>query len=263
MLSVSTQIAPEDDLAVFREMLGSVAFADQIQIYAMDRRDKAFQKLAADAHAQIIPIVRPLPAVVEMIRKQQVLDSPGDWVLVMDFDEVVTAPLRAEIETIIRDGAAPAYALRRRNYSLGFPLNHGGFGDDYVPRLFQKADFLDWPTDIHSTPRVKGEIQRTQSYLEHHKDANLAQMVTKTNRYTGVEAAQFYEGGLRLMRPFTLIRKWWLESLRRYLLKLGFLDGKIGVIQGIYQGYSVALSYAKLYEKQLLSHYHNSNHGSK
>jgi hypothetical protein len=250
MLSVSTQIAPEDDLTVFADMLNSVTFANRIQIYAMDRADQELKQLAQHFQAEIIPIPRPLPAVVEVIRARQVREGPGDWVLVLDFDEVVTESLRIEIIADMEQGRAAAYALRRRNYSLGYALGHGGFGDDYVPRLFKKSAFRDWPTNIHSTPVVAGEIEKTVAYLEHHKDASIAQMVEKTNRYTGVEAAQFAAGHLTVSHPLTIIRKWWMESLRRYIIKQGFCDGIIGLIQGIYQGYSVAISYCKLYEMQ-------------
>jgi hypothetical protein len=86
--------------------------------------------------------------------------------------------------------------------------------------------------------------------MEHHKDASLSQMVTKTNRYSDIESQQFYDGGLPPVTALTLIRKTGMEVFRRYILKLGFLDGRIGVVQAIYQGFSVFISYAKLFEKQ-------------
>jgi len=86
--------------------------------------------------------------------------------------------------------------------------------------------------------------------MEHHKDASLSQMVIKTNRYSKIEAQQFLDGGLALVTRFTLIRKIGMEFCRRYILKLGFLDGRIGLLQALYQSYSVFLTYAKLYELQ-------------
>jgi hypothetical protein len=41
-----------------------------------------------------------------------------------------------------------------------------------------------------------------------------------------------------------------MEFIRRYFLKRGYLDGRIGLFQSLYQGYSVFISYAKLYELQ-------------
>jgi hypothetical protein len=248
MLAISTQIAQEDSLSSFARLLQSASFASEIIIFNMERTDPEFMRLAHKYQAKVIPI--KTPAVVEFIRDQQLKAPENDWVLVLDFDEVITQELKAEINELVK-GAPATYALKRRNFSLGFSLQRGGFGDDYVPRLFHRSLFLSWPHEIHSLPKVKGDIKRTSSYLEHHKDESLELMVDKTNRYSGVEATQFFEGGLRINSPLTLLRKWWMESFRRGILKAGLIDGKIGLLQAIYQGFSVFISYAKLYEKQL------------
>ena len=86
--------------------------------------------------------------------------------------------------------------------------------------------------------------------MEHHKDASLVQMVAKTNRYSDIEARLFFEGGLAPVTPLTLLRKSTMEFIRRYFLKRGYLDGAIGLFQSLYQGYSVFISYAKLYSLQ-------------
>ncbi len=248
MLSVSTQIAQDDDLGVFERMLNSVAFADEIVIFNMERTDAASQTLFKKYDARVIKV--KTPKVVEVIRERQVKEARGEWVLVMDFDEVIPPNLKTEIEAAIT--RAPAtYAIARRNFSLGFPLKHGGWGDDYVVRLFHKENFMDWPTNIHSQPKIRGELRKLKALMEHHKDASLEQMVAKTNRYSEIEASQFYAGNLPRVNSFTLLRKSIMEFIRRYFLKRGFLDGKIGLIQSLYQGYSVFISYAKLYEKQI------------
>ncbi|OGD78860.1 hypothetical protein A2368_00365 [Candidatus Collierbacteria bacterium RIFOXYB1_FULL_49_13] len=250
MLSVSTQIAREDDLAVFSQMLKSVSFADELIIFNLDRSDSAALKLFRQFKAKVINC--PTPSVVETIRAEQVEEAQGDWVLIMDFDEVIPPVLKIEITNISRlsSNVYSAYAIKRQNYSLGYPLRHGGWGQDYVIRLLRRADFLAWPKDIHSTPQVKGKIRKTKRAMEHHKDASLSQMVIKTNRYSAVEARQFFEGGLPPVTVFTLLRKPIMEFCRRYFFKLGFLDGAIGLLQSLYQSYSVFLSYAKLYELQ-------------
>lgn len=248
MLSVSTQFTPTDDVVQFEKMLESVDFADEILVFAYKGSDSAYlTRLSAKYPIRVVPV--GYPAVVEAIRADQVRKSSGEWVLVMDFDEVVTPELEQEIRYVIKSGPA-VYAVKRRNYSLGYPLRYGGWGDDYVPRLFHRDVFVDWPTDIHATPLVKGEIQKLQCYMEHHKDKSLAYIVSKTNRYSGVEAEQFYRGNLPEVTAFTLMRKSGMEFFRRYIMKKGFLDGKIGLIQSIYQGFSVFITYAKLFELQ-------------
>ncbi|MEI6690138.1 MAG: hypothetical protein WCL07_00145 [bacterium] len=253
MLSVSTQIAREDSLSTFEEMLKSISFANEIIIFNMQRNDQEFRNIANKFHAKIIEV--KTPKIVEVIREDQVSSASGNWVLVMDFDEIITPVLSTEILKITKENnsAYSGFNILRRNYSLGFPLSHGGFGDDYVLRLIHKSSFLSWPTNIHSTPTFKGKVGKLKNYMEHHKDESVEQMVDKTNRYSDIESQQFLEGSLPKVVTATLMRKWWMETLRRGAFKAGFLDGKIGLIQSIYQGFSVFISYAKLYEKQISS----------
>lgn len=250
MLTVSTQIAKEDDLAIFEKLLQSLTFADEIIVFNMERRDKKALALFARYQARIIEV--KTPSIVEYIRQDQVEASSNDWVLIMDYDEVIPKSLADEIIKITAssDSSHSGFYIPRRNFSLGYPLKHGGFGDDLVARLFYKKDFLSWSRDIHSLPQIKGKYGTLQNYMEHHKDASLAQMVTKTNRYSAIEAKQYYDGGLAPVTTITLFRKPMMEFIRRYFFKLGVLDGKIGLLQALYQSYSVFLSYAKLYELQ-------------
>lgn len=249
-LSVSTQLANGDDLASFKRMLTSVSFADEIIVFNMERIDEEALSLFREYKTRVINI--KTPQIVEEIRSRQVLEAKHDWVLIMDFDEYIPPALAKEISTIIHQPSTInlAYSIRRRNYSLGFPLRYGGWGDDYVARFIHKSIFVSWPTNIHSTLEIRGEYQKLDNFMEHHKDASLTQMVEKTNRYSEVEAKLFFQGNLPPVTPFTLIRKSTMEFIRRYFIKLGFLDGTIGLIQSIYQAYSVFVSYAKLYELQ-------------
>lgn len=250
MLSVSTQISRDDSLSTFASMLKSVAFADELIIFNMERDDKAALDLFVKFKARVINI--KTPKIVETIREREVKEAKGDWVLIMDYDEIIPVELAGEIDAIIGNRAScSAYAIGRDNYSLGYPLTHGGWERDYVVRLIRKVDFISWPRNIHSSPVVKGTTIKTKCSMEHHKDDSLEQMVEKTNRYSDIEATQFYAGNMAQVTPLTLMRKWWMESFRRGLFKRGLLDGRIGLIQSLYQGYSVYISYAKLYEKQL------------
>ncbi|MBP9669872.1 glycosyltransferase family 2 protein [Candidatus Woesebacteria bacterium] len=251
MLSVSTQITKDDSLSSFKAMIKSVSFADEIIIFNMERKDDEALAYFKEIKAKVINV--KTPKIVEAIRNQQIVEASGDWVLVMDYDEIIPELLKDEILAIVDNKAScPAYSIGRDNYSLGYPLKHGGWERDYVVRLVQKSRFVSWPTNIHSTPIVKGSIIKTTHSMEHHKDESLAQMVAKTNRYSEIEADQFFRGGLPLVTPITLLRKSIMEFIRRYFFKKGFLDGRIGLFQSLYQGYSVFISYSKLFEKQCL-----------
>ncbi len=249
MLSVSTQIAGGDDLQVFARMLDSVSFAGEIIIFNMERSDEGALKLFKKYATRVINV--KTPTIVESIRNTQVKEASGDWVLIMDYDEVITPELAEEIKQITSShGACSLYSIPRNNYSLGYPLNHGGWEQDSVVRLIRKKDFIGWPENIHSTPHVKGSKVSTVHAMKHYKDPSLSEMIKKTNRYSDIEAKQFMAGGLPPVTIVTLFRKPIMEFVRRYFLKKGILDGKIGLIQSLYQSYSVFITYAKLFELQ-------------
>ena len=75
-------------------------------------------------------------------------------------------------------------------------------------------------------------------------------MIEKTNKWSEIEADLMLVAKHPPMNIFRFgsaaFREFWL----RFVLQKSFLDGKEGVIYGIYQIYSKLISYSKLWEKQ-------------
>ncbi len=255
MLSVSVSVSLGDDLDILLRNLKQLKFCDEKSLLAMDFSGKNLHRLRrklAGLGFEITPIKKP--SVVEEVREFQVKSAKGEWVLILDYDEYLPDPLRREIRRVTsnrKNQSASAFAVRRINYSLGRKLTFGGWGDDYQIRLIRKEVFIKWPRTIHSTPHFQGGLRKLKHPLHHFKDPSLEYIVSKTNRYSDEESRIFLEGGVARVNSFTLIRKLCMEIFRRGVLKAGFLDGPIGLIQTIYQGFSVFISYAKLFELQL------------
>jgi len=74
--------------------------------------------------------------------------------------------------------------------------------------------------------------------------------VDKTNNWSVVEAGLMYEANHPAMNVRRFVRPMMTTFWSRYVMKKGFLDGTHGLIDAIYQSYSVAISYAKLWEMQ-------------
>lgn len=252
MLTLASTIHQQDNLKTFQAMLRSVkGLTTETNIYAMDMKNsKELKIIAAKYEANIIHVKRP--PVVEAIRNRQVKNSKNPWVLILDFDEQLTPALKKEIKNTLESTfeEVGSYILRRQNYSLGSRLKCGGWGDDYQVRLIRKSAFRNWPNVIHVVPEISGKQVTLKSPLLHKKDESLESMVKKTNRYSDSEAKLFFDGNLPKVKSTTLLRKMHMEIIRRGFFKKGLLDGSIGLIQSIYQGFSVFITYAKLYEKQ-------------
>ena len=66
-----------------------------------------------------------------------------EWILLVDADERVTPELKEEILNILKNPPTDdtvAYWIGRKNHFMGKPVNHSGWKNDKVIRLF-KRDF--------------------------------------------------------------------------------------------------------------------------
>ena len=179
----------------------------------------------------------------------------GEWLLYIDTDERVTPLLRKEIELLITNHQSPttnytAYAIPRRNILLGHEMSWGGWWPDYVLRLIKKDSLISWEGKLHEQPRLKGQIGKLKNPLIHISHRTLSEMVDKTNDWSAVEAKLLYESNHPKVTWWRFISVASREFWSRGIIKLGFLDGAVGVIEIIYQMFSRMITYAKLWELQ-------------
>lgn len=189
-------------------------------------------------------------------RNQGKGEASGEWLFYIDPDERVTPELKKEIQNIVVAGpdalhSPPnAYAIARRNFVFGKELHHGGWWPDYVIRLMRKDALVRWEGELHEQPKIRGEIGYLKHPFIHLKEDNLSDMVKKTNKWSEIEANLLFESGHPKMVWWRFTRPVTSEVFDRLIMKLGFLDGVEGVIFSVYQGYSVFMRYAKLWEIQ-------------
>lgn len=178
-----------------------------------------------------------------------------EWLFYIDPDERVTPELKKEIKKVVNlpDGqvvTCEAYAIPRRNFVFGKELKHGGWWPDYVVRLMKKEALIRWEGELHEQPKIIGEIGYLKNPFIHLKEDNLSDMVKKTNKWSEIEAKLLLDSGHPQMTWWRFFRPVLTEIFDRLILKLGFLDGGEGIIFSVYQGYSVFMRYAKLWEMQ-------------
>ena len=119
---------------------------------------------------------------------------------------------------------------------------------DNVIRLIKKKSFVKWPTRIHSTPIINGEMGYLFEPLTHYFHSDIPGMVQKTGVYENIEADLLFDAKRDVSTPI-LFRKFFGELNRRLILKLGFADGTVGIIESLYQAFSKTITYIFLYEK--------------
>lgn len=179
--------------------------------------------------------------------------SKSDWLFYVDSDEEVSHDLRSEIELTINNlqFTNAAYAVPRKNKLLGHVMRWGGWYPDYVLRLIKKEKLKGWFGELHEQPLIDGKVGHLKEPLLHDSHRSLHDMVEKTNKWSEIEAKLLYDSGHPKMNFIRFCSAAFREFWYRGVVKLGFLDGTVGVIEIIYQMYSRLITYSKLWEMQL------------
>ena len=191
-------------------------------------------------------------------RNLGVRKAKGEWLFYIDTDEEVTPKLRDMILQVTPANEFSAYAIPRRNIFLGHEMRWGGWYPDFVLRLIKKDKLKGWHGNLHEQPEIVGTICHLKEPLIHTSHRNLSGMVDKTNKWSEIEAKLLYESGHPEMNIFRFFSAGFREAWYRGVVKLGFLDGTVGMIEIIYQTFSRLITYSKLWELQLKNARRNS-----
>lgn len=182
-------------------------------------------------------------------RTHDTADAPGDFVLYLDSDEHVTEEFVTEVKSIIETDTNDdigGYYIPRKTYYFG---KDWGLTDQ-VQRLFKKSHFIKWEGVVHETPHIKGSFGQMASPVLHFTHRDLSQMVSKTNEWSEHEAQLRFDASHPSMTPLRFIRVMLTGFFDSYIRNKGYKNGTHGFIEGMYQGFSMFITYAKLWEKQ-------------
>ena len=178
--------------------------------------------------------------------------AKGDWLLYVDADERVTPILKKEIEEVISKKDNPAaYAIPRRNIRLTKELHWGGWWPDYVIRLIKKEKLVAWEGDLHEQPVVEGEVGYLKEALVHFSHrGSFEHKLQNTINWSKIEAQKLYEANHPPMTVTRFSSAMAREFFKRMIKSQAFRDGTEGIIEAIYQVFSVFVTYARLWEMQ-------------
>ena len=170
-----------------------------------------------------------------------------DWVLVLDADEEVDVEAAAAIRNAAASGEYEGYRIRRRSQFLGRWLKHSGWYPDWIVRFFRREQGRFDDALVHETVTVEGKIGSLDGHLLHYTDPDIDHYLAKLNRYSKLSAEELAAAG----RKFNLLKLLFSPTavfLKRYILKLGILDGMQGLLLALFSSYHVFCKYARLWE---------------
>lgn len=174
--------------------------------------------------------------------------AKGEWVLYIDTDERVSSELAENIRQIVSEKKDfSAYKIKRKNFYYG---NHEWSYIEKLERLFLRKKLKEWYGQLHESPRFDGKVGELNGFLLHYTHRDLTIMLQKTIEWSDTEAK------LRLAANHPKIT-WW-RFLRvmstaffdSYIRQSGWKAGIAGIVESIYQAFSMFITYAKLWEMQ-------------
>ena len=253
---LSVAIITRDEEANLARTLNSVRFADEVIVLDSGSTDKTLEIAASFPNVKIFSE----PWKGFSAQKNSAIEKcSSQWVLSLDADEELSPELQIEIRTLFTaDPPADAYLLRRRNLFLNRWVRHGGFYPDPKLRIFRRhaanfapgARFSERP--VHETIAVHGKIETLAHDLIHHAYPDLANYLEHMDRYSTLGAELLVTKG-RTSRSATAF--YWnvlvvpqLTFLWNYFARLGFLDGREGLLLHLYHSAYVSWKYAKAWE---------------
>lgn len=239
--TISAVIIAKNEQDRIQKAIDSLAFVDEIVVVDNGSSD-ATSAIAKKNNVRVISSSQSSFADLRNIGKKEV---SGLWILYLDADEIVPPPLAKEIQTIIINTTFVCYFIRRNNYYLGtqWPTQ------DRMQRLFLRESLVNWHGDLHETPKVRGETSELVHALDHHTHRTLEEMLAKTIEWSKVEALLRFNAGHPPVAPWRLLRVFLTGFFQTYV-NGGWRAGTVGMIESMYQGFSLFITYAKLWELQ-------------
>jgi glycosyltransferase involved in cell wall biosynthesis len=202
-------------------------------------------------------------------QKNSALDkASGDWILSLDADEEVDRDLLVLIPHAISErtpnrkqelltamGVPPprhqavGYWIRRRNKFLRRWIEHGGYWPDPKLRLFRRGSGRFEARTVHEDVQIQGDLGRLLSgALIHHSYPKLSDYIEHMNRYSSLGAEMVVARSKVRFSFINIVLRPIFTFIYNYFFRLGFLDGREGLLLHLYHAVYVSWKYAKAWE---------------
>jgi glycosyltransferase involved in cell wall biosynthesis len=211
-------------------------------------------------------------------KNSAIAKATGDWILSLDADESLDSGLAGEIyaamhgrlnsasmqgnslevvEQVIaaeesrqrgEDVSAVGFWIPRKNFFLGRWIRHGGYWPDPKLRLFRPAAGKFEDRAVHEDVKLAGSTGRLRGALLHYSYPTLSDYLEHMNRYSSLGAEMVVARGRVRFSVFNIVLRPAATFIYNYFFRLGFLDGRKGLLLHLYHAVYVSWKYAKAWE---------------
>jgi glycosyltransferase involved in cell wall biosynthesis len=252
MALLSVAIVTHNEEANIARTLASVQWAEQIVVVDSHSTDRTAE-IARSFNACVV--TRDWPGFASQ-KNFAISQCTSDWILTLDADEELTPELQVEMRGVLTSQpAATAFYLKRRNLFLGRWIKYGGFYPDAKLRLFLRnpeytPQFT--PRPVHEIIHFNGPTATLDADLIHHAYPTLESYIEHMDRYSTLSAPILVGKGRTSRSPLAFVAQVFLlprlTFVKNYIFRLGFLDGREGLLQHLYHATYTSWKYAKAWE---------------
>jgi len=179
--------------------------------------------------------------------------ASGEWILSLDADESIEPRLAPEIQAAIEDSDKrhAGFWISRKNFFLGHWMRRGGYWPDPKLRLFRRGAAKFEDRAVHEDAQLTAGISgRLQHALIHYSYPTLSDYIDHMNRYSSLGAEMLAKQGRSGFSVINIAFRPFFTFVYNYFFRLGFLDGREGLLLHLYHAVYVSWKYAKAWELQ-------------
>lgn len=249
MPRISAVINTRNEVQNIRYCLESVMWCDEIIVVDMESEDRTVEIVQeytdkVFSHKKVLAF--------DIARKFAVDQASGDWILLIDADELLPKTLSARLRVIADNDEADAVLIPFKNYLLGEWNKYTGWWPDHHCRFFKKT-VMEFSEHVHAYQHLKDSAKKLslpakEEYaINHFAYRDIQQFIEKLNRYTTIEACHLFS----VKKTFSY-RKFFTVGLgefySRYFRLKGYKDGPHGLFVSVMMGMYRMITYIKLWE---------------
>lgn len=284
-LPITVIVAVRNEAANIARCLRSLTAMERV-IVADSHSDDGTADIAARFGADVIQFdyTGGYPKKRQWVLDNKEISTP--WVLLLDADEVVPRELLTEITIAVSsDKPSDGYLINKGFHFLGRRFRFGGFSHSAV-LLFKtgRAKFEHifdenpggMDMEVHERLLVDGSVGHLKSHLIHEDFKGLEAYIARHNQYSSWEAAvrmRYFSSGdwgndtiqprlfgnaqerRRFLKQLVcrLPLEHWIWFVNHFFVRLGFLEGRAGLIACRIRAQYIANVKAKMHELHLMT----------
>lgn len=208
---------------VDKKIIDGLNFASEIIILHDSKTDL---KINSESK-KIKHIYHPLGSDFAKHRNYALSKSNSEWTLFLDEDECISKELVKEIESIDSNTKYSGFLIPRRDVVFYDEVKHGEVGNAKILRL-ARTKSGSFERDVHEVWKVTGKIGILNSFIYHFKDFFVSEFLSRIIMYSKIDSKSLSLEG-KQYSLFKLLAYPNAKFIQNYFIKLGFLDGYVGL----------------------------------